>query len=183
MLAFISILLLGITAISSALPSPHVEERDLITYQTLISDIQGIDNGVNALTADLKKYEGALLQELPIGADITAIHLANRKGFADANLRATRFNETETKLIVDYTVQSVGVSIPNGVDVLKGKKPEFEEAGMVPVVLAGLKLLLNDHDTFSAALLSKATGSEAEGTAVVNKIHDSIQSGIDLYSS
>jgi len=183
MRSFTSMLVLGLAAISTALPSANVEKRELISYETLISDIKGIDDGVKALTADLKAYDGSLASEAPIAGDITAIHLANRKGYTDANLRITKFNETETKAIVDYTVQSVGASIPNSVEVLKSKKPEFESKDMVPVILGGLKLLKYDHDSFSAALLAKTTGSQAEGTAVVKKIDDALQSGIDYYSS
>ncbi|GAB1737125.1 hypothetical protein NU219Hw_g808t1 [Hortaea werneckii] len=183
MRSFTSMLVLGLAAISTALPSANVEKRELVSSETLISDIKGIDDGVKALTADLKAYDGSLASEAPIAGDITAIHLANRKGYTDANLRVTKFNKTETKAIVDYTVQSVGIDIPNSVDVLKSKKPEFESKGMVPIILSGLKLLKYDHDSFSAALLAKTTGSQAEGTAVVKKIDDALQSGIDFYSS
>jgi hypothetical protein len=73
------------------------------------------------------------------------------------------------------------------VQVLIGKKPEFEKSGLTPVVLGSLKLLLNDHDTFSAAVTAKAYKGDAalvaEGEAVVAKIHDAIQNGIDVYSS
>ncbi|KAK5120794.1 hypothetical protein LTR85_005860 [Meristemomyces frigidus] len=175
MLSIGCLLLLGVTAISQA--------QELITAQTLMSDIKGIDAGVNALTASLIAYNGDIVSETPIAGDIAAIHLANRKGFADANLRATPFNTTDTIKIVDYTTDSVGYDIPRSVDILMTKKPDFEATGQDPVILAGLQLLLNDHDTFSAALLSKTTGDEVAGDAVVKKIHDSIQGGIDYYSS
>jgi len=48
-------------------------------------------------------------------------------------------------------------------------------------------LLINDHDTFSAAVTAKAYKGDAdltaEGVAVVAKIHDAIQGGIDVYSA
>jgi hypothetical protein len=73
------------------------------------------------------------------------------------------------------------------VQVLIGKKPEFEKSGLTPVVLGSLKLLLNDHDTFSAAVTAKSYKEDpqltAEGEAVVAKIHDAIQNGIDVYSA
>jgi hypothetical protein len=71
--------------------------------------------------------------------------------------------------------------------VLISKKPEFEKSGLTPVVLGSLKLLLNDHDTFSAAVTAKSYKDNAqltaEGEAVVAKIHDAIQNGIDVYSA
>ena len=109
----------------------------------------------------------------------------NRKGFVDANLSPT-LDPAQSKEIVDYTVASVGYSIPESVQALEAKREAFTQAGLVPVVLGSLRLLLNDHDTFSAALLAKTTGAadlRAEGVAVVAKIHNAIQGGIDYFSS
>jgi hypothetical protein len=79
------------------------------------------------------------------------------------------------------------VSIPDDIDILISKYPNFESSGLAPVVLSGLKLLINDHDTFSAAVQAKAYKEDAEltaeGVAVVAKIHDAIQRGIDVYSA
>ena len=117
---------------------------------------------------------------------VGAIHIANRKGFVDANL-APQFNEEDTRRIFNTVVETVGESIPDDVQVLIKKKPEFESSGLTPVVLASLKLLINDHDTFSAAVTAKAYKDDAaltaEGEAVVAKIHDAIQNGIDVYSA
>lgn len=155
--------------------------RDLITAETIISDIKGIDEGVNALTASLEAYNGGLIAELPIGADIAAIHIANRKGYVDANLRATPFDADDSTAIVQYTASSVGVDIPASVDVLKSRYDVFES--QKDVIIAGLKLLKNDHDTFSAALISKITADKENGDAAVAEIDDALQSAIDLYSA
>jgi hypothetical protein len=74
--------LLACTAAAAPLQS-----RDIITAETLISDIKGIDDGVNALTASIEAYNGGLIAELPIGADIAAIHVANRKGYSTPTTR------------------------------------------------------------------------------------------------
>lgn len=104
----------------------------------------------------------------------------------DANL-APQFNEEDTRRIFDTVVETVGVSIPDDVQVLISKKANFEESGLVPVVLASLKLLINDHDTFSEAVQAKAFKGDvelnAEGQEAVDSIHDAIQNGIDVYSS
>ncbi|KAI4715902.1 hypothetical protein E4T48_07920 [Aureobasidium sp. EXF-10727] len=164
----------------TALAAP-LQSRDVITAQTLISDIKGIDDGVNALTASIEAYNGGLIDELPIGADIAAIHVANRKGFVDANLRATPFNAEDSTAIVEYTASSVGVDIPASVNVLKSKYDVF--ASQKDIILAGLKLLKNDHDTFSAALVAKITADKENGYTAVAVIDDALQSAIDLYSA
>lgn len=158
-----------------------LKSRNLISADTIISDIKGIDESVNALTASLKSYNGGLIAELPIGADIAAIHVANRKGYVDANLRATPFDAADSTLIVEYTASNVAVDIPASVDVLKAKYDVFES--QKDVILAGLKLLKNDHDTFSAALISKTTADKENGNAAVAQIDDALQSAIDLYSA
>ena len=96
-------------------------------------------------------------------------------------------DEADTKRVFDHVRDTVGVSIPSDIQTVIGKKAAFENSGMGPLVLAGLKLLINDHDTFSAAVEAKSyqgnAALTAEGTEVVKEIHDAIQSGIDAYST
>lgn len=165
--------------------------RALITASTLIQDVTNIHNGVLANKAATESYTGGnllttLVQGTPVLTTVGEIHFANRKGFADAKL-APQFGEGDTRAIFEHVVDTVGVSIPDDVDVLIGKKSAFEESGLVPVVVASLKLLINDHDTFSAAVTEKAyKGNETLtglGEEVVDKIHDAIQRGIDVYTA
>lgn len=138
---------------------------------------------MNALTASLDSYNGSLIQAAPISADILAIHLANRKAYADAEL-ATPQNTTVSNEIIDYVFKTVGVDILNSVKVLESKKADFEASGLTDVVLGGLELLKNDHDTYSAALLNKtAPDTRARGEEVVKIIDDALQNGIDDFSS
>lgn len=166
-------------------------KRDISTAaSTLIQDIQNIDTGVKALTTSIHNFQGGnimttLIDGTPVTSGIAAIHIANRKGFLDANLSPT-LSASDSDAIVTFAERSVGVDIPASVDALKAKKARFVAAGLGGVTIASLELLLNDHDTFSAALLAKTTGDaslEARGIAVVKKIHDAIQGGIDYYSS
>jgi len=81
--------------------------------------------------------------------------------------------------------KSVAISIPAGIKALKAKKPRFTEAGLVPTVIASLKLLKYDHDTFSAAVLQKLTLNAekmAEATAGVKIIDDALADGIAYFS-
>ena len=93
----------------------------------------------------------------------------------------SRFNAADSTAIVEYTASSVGVDIPASVNVLKAKYDVFEDQKVV--ILAGLKLLKDDHDTFSAALVSNITADQANGYAAVAVIDDALQSAIDLYSA
>lgn len=182
MVNFKPLLLLASTASALAVKNRNIE-RSLVDASTIIQDIQNIDDGVNALTASLEAYNGGLLGATPITADIAAIHVANRKGFVDANLIAPQ-NTTTSNEIIDYVFKTVDIDIPNSVKVLESKKADFEAANLTEVVLAGLVLLKNDHDTFSAALLNKtAPDTEARGLLAVKIIDDALQNGIDDFSS
>lgn len=82
----------------------------------------------------------------------------------------------------------VNVSIPSSIEHLKAKAPAFKEGGLTLTVIASLKLLLYDHDTFSAATLAKMSAGidaekEREGTEAVANIHDAIESGIEFFEA
>lgn len=173
--------LLATAAVAS--PVPLETRQELITAQTIIQDISNINTGVQAFRKDLAAYNGGLLSETPLIADFTAIHVANRKGFADANLRQGKFNAAESHDIVQFTIDTVGKTIPAAVEETKAKKPLFDKSGQTAVIKGTLEVLLNDHDTFSAPLLAQLSADYPRGQAVVDKIHDSIQSGINYYST
>lgn len=186
--------LLGTLSVLLTLSSTHGSstfKRQLISADTLIQDVTNIHNGVLANQAATAKFEGgnvvtSLVEGTPVIATVGAIHIANRKGFLDANLSGP-INAADTRRIVDHTINTVGNSIPNAVNTIVSKKENFVQSGQRGVVLASLKLLLNDHDTFSAALLAKTDNTDpavvAKANGVVAKIHDAIQGGINAYST
>lgn len=189
MLPFSRLLLLFVTTVSTL----SVSRRDLVSNTataTLIQDITNINDGVLGLTSAVDAFPGANLLTLAANgilvlADVADIHVVNRKGYVDA-LGAPDLDATQSKEIVDHTVATVGDSIPAGVVALKGKKQAFVDAGLVATVVASLELLKSDHESFSAALISKLNGSaetEAEGLAVVAKIDQALQDGINDFSS
>lgn len=166
-------------------------KRQLISADTLYQDITNINNAVLANQAATAAFNGGnivttLIEGTPVLASVAAIHVVNRKGFADANLSGP-IDEADTQRIVDHTVDTVGNSIPAAVSLLVSKKQQFVASGQQQVTLASLQLLLNDHDTFSAALLAKAYSGNAalnaEANGVVAKIHNAIQGGINAYST
>jgi hypothetical protein len=80
----------------------------------------------------------------------------------------------------------VNVSIPASIEHLKAKAPAFKEGGLTITVVASLKLLIYDHDTFSAAVLAKSNQGAGDadikkGEDAVANIHNAIQSGITFF--
>lgn len=84
---------------------------------------------------------------------------------------------------MQFTIDSVGNSIPAAAAVRENvaRQPAFEKTGQNPVVVGTFKLRLEDYDT-SAALVQKISADFVRANAVVGKIHNSIQSGIDAFS-
>ena len=81
----------------------------------------------------------------------------------------------------------VNKSIPAATQHIKEKLPQFKEGLLIPAVIASLTLLLNDHDTFSAATLAKVSplvgvAKIKEGADGVANIHDAIQDAILFYT-
>jgi hypothetical protein len=189
---------LSIFALYSLLPIKMVSPKSLtlLLFSTLaaaspvkrdpselISDINNIDLGVKALTASIDAYQGGVLSGTPIVADILAIHLANRKGYLDANL-ASPFSTEDSDAIVKFTADTVSVDIPASVKLLESKKALFAASGLTSFVETSLQALKSDHDTFSAALESKlAAESLPAGAVAVKVIDDALQEAIDEFSS
>lgn len=165
-----------------ATPTSH-QPRDVISASTIIADIKAIDTAVNHLRAGTAAYNGGVLAQTPLLAGFTEIHLVNRKGFADANLRTTDFTASESTAIVNTVINTVGKDIPAAVDETIAKKPLFDASGTDAVLVGLLKVLLNDHDTFSAAVSKHLTADLVAGAAAVAEIHDAIQRGIDAFST
>lgn len=167
---------------SFAAPAADLSRRD-IPASTIIADVKAIDKGVNDLRAGVAAYNGGLLDNTPLLTSFTEIHLANRKGYADANLRASDFSASESTAIINVVINTVGNDIPAAVKETIAKKPVFDQAGTSQAMVPLLKVLLNDHDTFSAAVSRHLSADRAAGAAVVAKIHNAIQHGIDVFSS
>lgn len=170
--------------VTSAIASPTLETRqELITAQTIQQDVRNIDSGVESLRTHVAAFDGNPLTATPLIGDFTAIHLANRAGFVNANLRQTQFSASDSRAIVQVVIDTVGESIPAAVKETKAKKALFDQAGLTPIVLGTFKLLLDDHDTFSAAVRKDLSSDLVRADAVVKKIHDAIEDGIAFFST
>lgn len=175
------------TLIASTTSSP-LSKRG--TAQDVINDIHTIQSGVQTLTTDTSNFNSGsfltgLVNGAPILLDVVDIHIANRKGYLDATT-ATTFTNSDSVSIVNVVSSTVAVSIPDGVNVSKSKKKAFQQAGQVPVVIASLQLLLNDHDTFSAAVVAKLTLDAADLARAndgIATIHNALEDGITYYQS
>lgn len=159
------------------------------TAQDVINDINAINSGVLSLTAHVSSYNSgvfptSLIGGVPILVDVVDIHISNRKGYLDATT-ASKFSADDSIAVVNTVSSTVVTSIPNAVDVLKSKKQVFQQALLTPVVIASLELLLNDHDTLSAAVLDKLTVDAvtlAQANGGVAKIHNALEDGIAYFS-
>ncbi|KAF2216382.1 hypothetical protein CERZMDRAFT_33294 [Cercospora zeae-maydis SCOH1-5] len=172
-----------LAAFTIASPATLVSRQELVTAQTIQQDVVNIHTGVESLREHVSAYNGEPLKAVPLAGDFTAIHLANRKGFANANIRQTDFTAEESTAIVQTVIDTVGISIPASVDITKEKKPLFDEAGLSPVILGALIILLDDHNTFSAAVQEDLSADFVRAEEVVVRIRDAIQDGIDFYST
>lgn len=177
-------LLKPILLFTTAVLAAAIVKRDpSAEAQVLINDIGAIDSGVLALTSSVNSYQGGLLSSTPIAADIAAIHVANRKGYADANLAAP-FDSADSNAIATYTANTVAVDIPVSVDATIAKKQQFVDAGIQGTVFAGVQLLKEDHDTFSAALEEKLSADSLPvAEKAVKTIDDALQRAVDAFSS
>lgn len=165
-----------------AVSASPITERTASAADIIIYDIGSIDVSVKTLIVALETYND-ILSAAPVAVDITGIDVAIRKGSYDASL-APSFNADDSTRIADYTSSSISVDVPVAVELLKSKKPYFSEADITSIVLAGLKELKSDHDAFSAALVPKLAAEVIPGAnAAVAAIGDSLQSGIDYFSS
>lgn len=161
------------------------------TAQDVIADINAINSGVQTLTGDTAAFNGGnfltgLVSGTPVLLDVVNIHLANRKGYLDATTAIGKYSASDSSAIVNTVSSTVAITIPNSVDVLKSKKAAFQSAGQVPVVLASLELLLNDHDTFSAAVLNDLTvdtATLAQANAGIAVIHNALENGIAYFEA
>ena len=152
------------------------------TAEDVNNDITGIDIAVRNLTAAVSAYQGGIQEANPIFAAALAVHDINRKGFRDANA-APRFTSAQSKVIVDNVNNSVGVSIPAGVEVIKAKKPLFDAAELTSLVKATIDLLKMDHETFSLAVGAKLSLDQvAGGAAGAGKIDASLQGASLFYT-
>ena len=82
----------------------------------------------------------------------------------------------------------VNKSIVASTEHIKEKQPMFKKSGQSFLVMMSLGLFLDDHDTFSAAVLSKLNGrvgqaKTQEGRDAVANIHNAIQEAMKFYAS
>ncbi|KAJ8059580.1 hypothetical protein OCU04_011235 [Sclerotinia nivalis] len=172
-----------LASISVSVSAAPLTDRNLVTPDTLISDINNISNGVQALTTTLNSCNSKILDAAPIGLKFAAIHTSSSKAYIDAKLAAPA-NSFDSNRIVEFTFSNVGVEIPEAIRVLKTKKEDFSKVDLSVVVLVGLKLLRHDHDRFSEALVAKLTPDVVDrANEMVSVINEALQDGIDYFSS
>merc|ERR1712029_163738 len=180
--------LLAILPLTSSLAIP----RGLLpTGQTVVQDIINIHNAVLELDAAVQAYDGSpfptsLVDGTPVLLGVAEVHKVNRAGFRHS-LAALPFTVSDSNDVISTVTNTVNKSIPAANQRVKEKLPAFKESLFIPVVIASLTLLLNDHDTFSAATLAKVNlgvgaAKIQEGADGVANIHNAIQDAISFYT-
>lgn len=102
-----------------ALAAPLTKRQ---SAQATNQGITNIDTAVRELITQLNAYQGGILESQPVIDASVNIHKVNRdaKAAADAS---PRFNQQDSQVIVKNVMDSVGVSIPQAVEIIKAKKP------------------------------------------------------------
>ena len=150
---------------------------------TVLNDITSLDQDVKKLTAAVDAYQGGLLGQLPLLADLTLVHVATNKGASDAKTLPTTLTFPDAKSIIVHVNGTLSVDNPKAIQVLESKKSLFQATGSGPAIKFGLQTLLNDHLDFSNAVLERTPQSLiADANAVVDVITNALQAGINAFS-
>ncbi|KAI5358391.1 Putative Cell wall mannoprotein [Septoria linicola] len=167
------------------LPTTFAQSTTTPSVNTVYADISTINSRVLALTAATQSYSGGLVNQLPFLIDFGPLYLATRKGFYDSLLLPNPLTASDAQLLISHVNETLAINNPKAVEVVKSKKPLFDEAGTSPVVKEGLELLLFAHLGFSdeVAKRVKDAGQKAEGQRVIDVITVALQDGIAFYSS
>ncbi|KJX94924.1 hypothetical protein TI39_contig4149g00024 [Zymoseptoria brevis] len=160
-----------------ALAAPLTKRQ---SAQATNQGITNIDTAVRELITQLNAYQGGILESRPVIDASVNIHKVNRdaKTAADAS---RRFNQQDSQVIVKNVMDSVGVSIPQAVEIIKAKKPVFDEAQVSSLVKATIDLLQYDHRTFSASVGAKLTLTTLPGGLAGAGGIDASLTGASLY--
>ncbi|CZS89239.1 uncharacterized protein RAG0_00642 [Rhynchosporium agropyri] len=176
MVSIKNVFLFTTTALAAAVPSAPGSK---VVY----SDLVTLDNSVLSLKASIESYTGGLLTATPVLGGITAVHLANRKAYADA-LIISNASLADSQIIVDFVSDTLAKHIPDSVEILESKKALFKKDQLEGTVVESLKLLKYDHDTLSAALVKKIDPKVLPQAAVAVKvIDDALAKGIVTFST
>jgi len=180
------------------------------TAQSVIDSVISIHNAVLEQDATVQAHTGgsllaAFVENTKIMAGIVKVHKANRHGFHRANFAATFSVEDSVRLIdtvvatgmsmqwkrwsysAELTIGIVSVSIPNSIQHLREKRPVLKAGDTPEVVIASLRLLLSDHDSFSLAIEKKLhpytpPKKLEQQTAASKNIHNVIQNALLYYT-
>lgn len=185
MVAFTKVLLLSAASLISALPTQPLPRS---AADIIIADINLLDASVQALTGSINSYQGGLLGDITSAPSIvpafTAVHTSNRKAYADASLPSS-LSAADTQRLIAVVHNGLSVDNPAAVAATKAKRAAFTQGGLKGAILSSLKLLLDDHNSLSAVLASKAPQDAATQAAIqreVKVIADALQDGINYYS-
>jgi hypothetical protein len=152
MVAIKSLLILTTTALAAVV----TRDEHAKGYELLLSDLEALDGSVRDLTAAITAYTSGTVEAASIFAAVSYVNETNRKGYYDASSdRVVLQNLNDSITISNYVGNPIATDIYAGLDALETKKEPLVAAGLRQGILDGLNLLVNDHDTLSAAIAQK----------------------------
>ncbi|CAD6445350.1 4c18536a-b948-4c7b-bc98-5cd529a47b98-CDS [Sclerotinia trifoliorum] len=180
---------ISISTTTSATPLTN-HNHNLITPNTLISDINTISQAIQSLTytlstlSALSTHNNLTLSTIHLTLKFASIHTSTTEAYLDAKL-ISAIPSFDSNRIVEYTYSNVGVEIPEAIRVLKSKKEDFStKFDLSRIVLRGLKVLRYDYERFSKALCAKLTPDVMDrANVMIGVIDTALQDGIDYFSS
>lgn len=150
----------------------------------VFNDITVLDGYVQALTANVRAYQGGLITEGPQLLGLIEVHLATRQGYYDATSLPRPLSEADGERLIQHVNQTLSIDNPIAVSTLESKEALFDAAGTTPAIAEALKVLLNDHLAFSEEVLQRLPADEVQqGNEVVDVITDALDNGIEVFSS
>ena len=169
--------LLALPAILSTVAATQVD--------TVYDDVSLINQRVIELTTATQNYQGGLIGQLPFLIDFGPVYFATRKGFYDSLLLPNPLTASDAQRLIDHVNETLAITNPRAVNVVKSKKPKFDAAGTSPLVKDGLELLLFAHLSFSDEVAKRIADAnqKAEGQSVIDVITRALQDGIAYFSS
>ena len=149
--------------------------------QTIIADLQSIQNLTEAVTRAIGAFNGSLALALPITSATNDV-LAKITTSTEYAKTAQPFSDDDATALGPYT-QNLAYAVNTSIAALIGKKPEFASGNLLPIVVQSLEGQKNSSMMFSSAVsLLVPENTRSVAMALSSQTLESIQQGIDCFS-
>ncbi|PWY69105.1 hypothetical protein BO70DRAFT_416999 [Aspergillus heteromorphus CBS 117.55] len=161
------------------LTSSHVIKRDV---RTVLSDFSTLTAHLDTFSAAVYSYSGGMPAALEIQNQETAIERAIDQTAMDTNATAP-FSAVDSTTVTE-TLTTLEPVMRSSIAALVNKRQQFMAAGVGQAMQNNLRSLKMKTDGLSAALQSKASGSDKETIRLgTGDVDDAFDSAIDAYDT